>query len=104
MKSKQFQKQFNSKYGGLAKIDFKRREFEISEGTLFSILQKKIMLRKIVGKKKLPNGSYRILFSKKTYPADTITFGAWFDELNSIIVWFTALKKELKKFGYKTDY
>lgn len=92
------------KKNGCAGFDLKNRDIILYDGGLFSIEKKKVKRSKIVGYKKLPNGSVQILFSKKkTVPYEDYSAVMWFEDIEETIGYFKRMKEMLNKIGYKTN-
>jgi len=101
-KRKELQK-FLEKNGCGVSIDFKHGDILIPDGGLWSIEAKKVKRHKIVGYKKLSNGSMQVLFSKKRIVKDVdYEVCIWISELRDTINYFKKLEKLLNKMGYDT--
>ena len=88
---------------GACTFDAKNFDIILHDGGLFSIEKEKIMLPKIIGRKKLPNGMTQILFSKKKYPAERTFVRLWIEDIDSTIRYFVSMKKMFNKLGIATN-
>lgn len=88
---------------GAVEFDFRNRTLLFPEGGLFSIDKYPVMLHKIRGYKKLPNGMVKVLFTKKKYPSKTSKASIWFEELRETINYLKRLEKLLIQMGYNTN-
>ena len=91
---------------GAASFDFKNKDVIFSDGGLFCIESRKIKMHKSRGLKKLDDGSYQVVFSKKKYPSKIYEAKMWFEDVDDNIEYFQSMKKMLNRLGYKTkpDY
>lgn len=88
---------------GAVEFDFKERTLYFPDGGLFSIDEFPIMLHKIRGYKKLPNGMTQVLFTKKKYPNKITKSSIWFEELHDTILYLKRLEKLLIKMKYNPN-
>ena len=92
------------KKNGACGFDLKNRNILLYDGGLFSIEKEKRMLPRMKGTKRLPSGSYEIIFSRKKYPSDSFYALIWMEELDETIRYFKSMKKALNKSGLRTSY
>jgi len=88
---------------GACSFDFKNRGVDLCDGGLFAIVEKTVMLQKVKGHKKLPNGCSEVIFTDKKYPTKTYDANIWFEDVDGLIRYFKRMKKFLNDLGYKTD-
>lgn len=89
---------------GACEFKFKTRDVKLYDGGLFAIEEEKVMRSKIIGFKKLPNGSSEVIFSKKKYPAKEHNAWIWFEDVDERINYFRRMKKFLNNLGYRTSF
>ncbi len=89
---------------GACTFDSENLDIILHDGGLFSIEKEKIMLPKIIGRKKIPNGMTQILFSKKKYPAERTFARLWIKDIDSTIRYFVSMKKMFNKIGIATNF
>jgi len=96
--------EFLKNNGGGVKIDFKKKDIIIQDGSLWSIEKKKVKVPKMLKSKPLPDGGALCVFSKKqfTMMEDYDTY-LWIEELRETINYFKRLDKLLIKMGYDTS-
>ncbi len=88
---------------GACRFDLKNKDIHLYDGGLFSIEKEKILLPKIIGTKKLPNGMSQILVSKKKYPSENLYALIWIQELDETIRYLQSMQRMLNKIGFKTN-
>jgi len=87
---------------GAADVDLKNRDIILYDGGLFSIESKKVKRSKVIDKKKLPDGMYKLLFSKKKYTDVDYYANLWIEELDETIDYLRSMRKMLRGLGYDT--
>lgn len=88
---------------GAVEFDFKTRTLFFPEGGIMAMEEYPVMLHRVKGYKKLPDGTVEVLFTKKKYPDKTIKASLWFEEVREHINYFKRLENFLKKVGYDTE-
>ncbi len=88
---------------GAASFNLEHRNIILYDGGLFSIEAKNIRTHKILGTKKLKDGTHEVLFSKKRITKDKeYKATLWFEELDETINYLRRMKRMLNKLGYNT--
>lgn len=91
---------------GAANFDFKNKDIIFHDGGLFCIEPRKIKIHKTKGLKKLNDGSYQVIFSRKASPSEVYEAKMWFEDIDDNIEYFQSMREMLNGLGYKTkpDY
>lgn len=87
---------------GACSFDFENKGVNLTDGGLFALVEKTIMLQKTRGFKKLPNGCSEVLFTKKKYRTKIYEANIWFEDVDGIILYYKRMKKFLNDLGYNT--
>jgi len=85
-------------------FDFKNHDIVLTDGFLFYIEKQVEKLNKV---KNVRRTSIRDIFqvelSKRKYKTECYKCRIWFEELNSMILYFKSMKKLLNELGYQTS-